>query len=65
MPKRYTYRKATAKELAGGSTEMIEILVEDLPDEIISDDDSKIKGSDIDFTDLTPKQILILKNKLK
>ena len=28
MPKRYTYRKATAEELASGSPEMIEILVE-------------------------------------
>lgn len=32
MPKRYTYRKATAEELASGFPEMIEILVEDLPD---------------------------------
>lgn len=34
MPKRYTYRKATAEELASGFPEMIEILVEDLPDDM-------------------------------
>ena len=48
MPKRYTYRKATAEELASGSPEMIEILVEDLPDASTLEEAKEMKIAQID-----------------
>lgn len=48
MPKRYTYRKATAEELASGFPEMIEILVEDLPDASTLEEAKEMKLAQID-----------------
>jgi hypothetical protein len=48
MAKRYTYRKATAEELASGFPEMIEILVEDLPDADTLEEAKEMKIAQID-----------------
>lgn len=48
MPKRYTYRKATAEELASGFPKMIEILVEDLPDADTLEEAKEMKIAQID-----------------
>ena len=48
MPKRYTYRKATAEELASGFPKMIEILVEDLPDASTLEEAKEMKLAQID-----------------